>query len=690
MADFTILSRDDYKKCSFPIKCKATEFALICGCKCTDTDLTFRDTYHAKYWTNEVYDQKFMVAIDSKDGLYDNVFYDNGTIGIRPAIYVSSIPNEFIKHIRKINNKVDLVEFGFMPQMACNLREQHDLHITRFHLDFSKNKFKYFYEISDCHHPYPAEVNRYISEYIMGNKKYMSHYPPSNFYNSFNFKKRNNETVICPYSEIWFEVEPIRWYLNKEKNLMVSEKILYAGYPYYTKNALDEAVIEFLNNEFYKYISFPYFEKIKEESKYIKPYSYKDKLFLDVDFSKVENIGYRAFFHSVGGSDVTLPATFDSISTDAFMDSVKFNLIIKTSLFSISSIFDESIEANAKFKKIFDVNSLTIFDTKDNIDIKIFKEIRKRELSKIIIYILSKYNLEGNNIFFDKLINSTQNLNIGRREFKENTIKTIYNYLCFKKIYLNKNRVLEEISNYFEDFYKEYYKKIELKEIENKPFLKENNLNKYEIEKVYELLINEKVLELINNDFVTIMDYGNNFDNYFDYIANQFSAILSKDSEQSIKVDNLKGLFENYRLVSEGNINEDSFNYLSVYLDGSIKELEEKIRKMEETKKLSVLYMSKLKEMVNYLNTIDNSIIKSKIDSLNYLNLNILRQINQMDIIMENNFNLLMQLNNVSKTLLPNLLLALNDKNNEADNLFKQIFDLLNIDNSKVKKLKKK
>lgn len=163
--------------------------------------------------------------------------FDDKSIGSRPAITYSFI-KEYCKEEVLEDGRV-MVDFGEYPQMVVNNLEQHALdkklknnELLKINQSFTLNGKKHF--VYECN-------GRKFIQYTCTNKvdSILSNYE-----------------VIQENKTYWVEVSPITWIVDKEKDVAVSNYVLFGGMEF-TKNERyffdefeDSIVGKYLNNEF--------------------------------------------------------------------------------------------------------------------------------------------------------------------------------------------------------------------------------------------------------------------------------------------------------------------------------------------------------------------------------------------------------------------------------------------------------
>ena len=241
MQKFRILTREEVlnKKFSFLRKngliAKATDLYYLLGGK---------DVYNSKeeveqtteenlknrlgcYWINNV-ETSEPDSITNDEKINSQVKATDISIGCRPMIKYSEIKSE--SHEQKSEDDVLTITYGEYPQypVSKNLKEQ--LESLEEKGELSKTGKKYTMYISDSNAEYSYEKK--FAEYEYKGKKYVRFeyiptIPPSYL---------SNKEKLWFYSIHWFEVQPVSWLVDVEKDTAITEKVLFSGVAYYDED----------------------------------------------------------------------------------------------------------------------------------------------------------------------------------------------------------------------------------------------------------------------------------------------------------------------------------------------------------------------------------------------------------------------------------------------------------------------
>lgn len=150
-----------------------------------------------------------------------NYYESKGRGGIRPVLQYSQIKEVCLNKVKAKDGILE-IEYGEYPQQAASK----SLQITLENL-FKKDTLK---KTKKTYTRYDGENDlriHYISEYEYNGNKYVRiganlHFNYSDIILSNGEKYSNNDTV-------WIEVKPIKWLVDENQDIAVTDKIIFAG-----------------------------------------------------------------------------------------------------------------------------------------------------------------------------------------------------------------------------------------------------------------------------------------------------------------------------------------------------------------------------------------------------------------------------------------------------------------------------
>ena len=170
------------------------------------------------YWLKSEGDFFGSVGFVDEEGEAVIFSTEDRTTGARPALPFSSI-NEIPTNgengeIKKDKDEVEYVEYGYYPQMAAT--NQDELEMAYQAKKLTKSGFSYTTDKAQEHEEYIDEKTgkRYVR--VIGNSCRL--YP-----------ELSNEKKYEKGDPVWVEVEPIKWLVDRDAKIMLTDKIIFAG-----------------------------------------------------------------------------------------------------------------------------------------------------------------------------------------------------------------------------------------------------------------------------------------------------------------------------------------------------------------------------------------------------------------------------------------------------------------------------
>ena len=251
MSDFTFLNKEQvFGKHQlsvlekYGVKAIQTDFSILLGGYNADTN-----KHYGFYWLKDLTDDE--VAVVNYSGSLRHDVDNTKNIAARIVLPINDDIENYIKEKGKLlfcghsdpsNGPlvypliVEEVEYGFYPQMAVSekLQEKLEEKYKASNLEVSHNS--YTVDKNDWLTKNKAFSPLAIPEYIYENEYYVrvinrSHSAPATL--NDGRKVKNGDFV-------WLEVSPVKWLVDKESNLLISEYLLFSNISYsYAKNDKD-------------------------------------------------------------------------------------------------------------------------------------------------------------------------------------------------------------------------------------------------------------------------------------------------------------------------------------------------------------------------------------------------------------------------------------------------------------------
>ena len=246
MNEFTFLTYDDcFGDNELEIlkkrgrEAQITDFAVLLGA-CTYRNGTYKDL--GIYWT-KTYNSPDGISTVSFGGTKADYWGYTRDCSVRPVFEYSSL--DCILENNRANDGVLEVEYGYYPQRAVRYSIQSTLENAYIKDEISKT--------NNIFTAYPINSDRLdlkkFDEYIYNGERYVRMIAPL----------WSNNTVTLSNGEyydmgdvVWVKVEPVKWWIDEKKKVMLSEKLLFSGLKFNNKERYD---CTFEETDIYKYMN---------------------------------------------------------------------------------------------------------------------------------------------------------------------------------------------------------------------------------------------------------------------------------------------------------------------------------------------------------------------------------------------------------------------------------------------------
>ena len=243
MATFTILSKEQVEKKEINIFKKigldafATDYYfLLGGCseyipEDEETEETLKNRF-GSYWLRDGSTFDYQANyIDFSGDMGESPKYDID-IGCRPIVKYSEISLNC--YDKKINDGLMMVTYGEYPQYVVNseIKEILDKKYEEKSLIETGKTYTFYDPCIDFYDPDLSEyVEQDLIEYEYNGKKYIRFVGLSDIKCS---GRLSNKEKLKEDAIYWVEVEPVRWYVDMDNDIAISEKVLFSGVQYYS------------------------------------------------------------------------------------------------------------------------------------------------------------------------------------------------------------------------------------------------------------------------------------------------------------------------------------------------------------------------------------------------------------------------------------------------------------------------
>ena len=265
MADFTLLTYDQcFGKNKLGIlkkrgvKAEVTDFAILSGALFDAENMDGIYKRNGFYWTSTRNSSNTYVVKPDGEDWNVSIYWEYSDLAIRPVLPFSSIDNIPSNGVSKrLEDGILEIEFGYYPQQEVNEnmgKKLEKIFKTRF-LNRRMQKTGNTYtiiskDISNSVNPALITIN----EYEYDEKRYVR-------INSQNISSDESPLstrgIFKSKDIVWIEVQPVKWLVDEEAKIMLSEKLLFAGmkmwYVFNSTTSFEDSNIKcHLNNTFAK------------------------------------------------------------------------------------------------------------------------------------------------------------------------------------------------------------------------------------------------------------------------------------------------------------------------------------------------------------------------------------------------------------------------------------------------------
>jgi len=202
-------------------------------------------SYASRYWTKTSNENDYIYTDDygaKEPAVYLKTSRD---LAIRPVLKVTkNLPKEVLDELKFCTHEWSTVKFGFYPHWVV-IKEESD------YIDKNKNRLKktgrtYTLNSLDINNETDSFVPKVYNEYELDNKKFIR--VKVNGYRLI----LSDGSYVNKGDYVWVIVMPVKWFYDKKRGLLISEKALVSGIRY--DDILSNAKT-FEETELYNYIN---------------------------------------------------------------------------------------------------------------------------------------------------------------------------------------------------------------------------------------------------------------------------------------------------------------------------------------------------------------------------------------------------------------------------------------------------
>ena len=261
-----------------------TDYGIVTGAEVIEGHKDFENIRIGKYWIDGfqsihyddrdwwvTYTDYTMEVIRVNGWRYENVTSDK--CGIRLAMTYSSI-DDLQKNkgsvVKRAEDGIIEIEYGYYPQKVVKEETKNQLEKLYSSKRLQKTKNSYTTYGENFNHGVRSFTYE-NEEYEYNGKRYVRFDLDKNSYNYDTEYVRNPDGSIRNY--VWFEVQPVKWLVDEEHKLMVTDKIILGGVHYNINKKIElneeeyenTVVRRFINNHLEKELFKCELEKVRLE-----------------------------------------------------------------------------------------------------------------------------------------------------------------------------------------------------------------------------------------------------------------------------------------------------------------------------------------------------------------------------------------------------------------------------------------
>lgn len=234
------------------IKAPITDFSILLG--------AFNNDGYGTYWTSSKGDFPFAITTVSNGLAF--AYASDKIIGARPVIKVPESYKVASSLIKVAPDGIKELEYGFYPKQVPSRGIQRKLE-RNFRSIFRNNLKATFDTITIDNNIYGISSsddtfsNDTINVYEFEGKRYVRLIAKYSYDSKLKIQRISTGQKYKKNNGIWIEVMPVKWLLDEEANILVSESILFSGIEFSSKksydgNFNDTHIKKFMDNFFIK------------------------------------------------------------------------------------------------------------------------------------------------------------------------------------------------------------------------------------------------------------------------------------------------------------------------------------------------------------------------------------------------------------------------------------------------------
>ena len=217
-------------------KAALTDFSILLGAYVSHDHIANNSSLEGRtgfYWTKseEEYNKVYII---NTDGRSNCIFINYYNCGARPALpfsEVSSIPTNG-KMGERAKDGILEVEYGYYPQKAVEKDMQERLERAYENKTISRTKNSYTTVSRKDDEDNEKFLAKQHKEYEYKGKRYVRVNANPLVFMGDRFILSNG--LIHRYGDnVWVEVQPVKWLVDEKAKVMITEKLIFSGVPFY-------------------------------------------------------------------------------------------------------------------------------------------------------------------------------------------------------------------------------------------------------------------------------------------------------------------------------------------------------------------------------------------------------------------------------------------------------------------------
>lgn len=198
-----------------------TDFALLLGGSNTNYIMGVQQQHKVSWWWTKTPNFNGDSVAIKADDLMMSLFINHREVGARPTFKYSDIKTKEYSY----NDEISMIYYGEYPQTVVSSSYAGVLE-SAYHKGTIKLTGKqYTTDLVDVSSCFKKFLEKTYDEYEYGGKKYIRFVSDITRY----YQQLSDNRIIRKDEVYWIEIEPIKWLIDKDADIAISESVLFAG-----------------------------------------------------------------------------------------------------------------------------------------------------------------------------------------------------------------------------------------------------------------------------------------------------------------------------------------------------------------------------------------------------------------------------------------------------------------------------